>query len=66
MNHIGRYGAGEDIKLFIIAIAILIIAYMFTTDANVACLGLVLSAACFGLFALTNSDWMIYGGNTLI
>ena len=65
-NHIGRYGAEEDIELLIIAIAILIIAYMFTNDANVASLGLVSSAACFGLFGLTNSDWMIYGGNTLI
>ena len=65
-EHIGWYGAGEDVELFIIAIVILKIAHMFTNDANIEFLGLVSSAACFGLFGLTNSDWMIYGGNALL
>lgn len=56
----------QRIELFIITIVIFKIAHMFTNDANIAFLGLLSSATCFDLFVLTNSDWMIYGGNALI
>lgn len=60
--HVGWFGAGEDIELFIVATFIMKILQYVVVDETIAVLGFVSSVGCFVFYGLSNTDWMLYGG----